>query len=259
MICVANSQFNTAFVSDSHLGSPDADAPALLEFLRTVQVKRLVIVGDFIDLRFIAANGVRQTDGLRWSDWLAVLPRFESVHYVLGNHDSSLEDLVGSQWGPVKLVKELVLDEGGKSTLVVHGHQVDALIRQDISGLRVDIACWFYYRLHALGRTLTRLGWLRRGALVRAIKLTSGPWQRYRRSFVHAVSELAASRGADRVICGHIHWPEIVSTGNGVIYANCGDWVEHNTALLLDDADVLQLATAPGKTSLSADRASVAS
>ena len=46
-----------------------------------------------------------------------------------------------------------------------------------------------------------------------------------------AVAYESARRGVDGVVCGHIHRPEI-SKMNGVIYCNCGDWVESCSALV---------------------------
>jgi len=45
------------------------------------------------------------------------------------------------------------------------------------------------------------------------------------------VSEEAAKRGVDGVVCGHIHKAEIRPMG-GVLYCNDGDWVESCTALV---------------------------
>ncbi len=44
------------------------------------------------------------------------------------------------------------------------------------------------------------------------------------------LSDLARAHGADGVICGHFHKPDLHSD-HGVAYANCGDWVENGTAL----------------------------
>ena len=49
--------------------------------------------------------------------------------------------------------------------------------------------------------------------------------------FEHAVARAATEAGADGVVCGHIHKPEL-RTFDGVRYANCGDWVESCTALV---------------------------
>lgn len=49
--------------------------------------------------------------------------------------------------------------------------------------------------------------------------------------FEHHVSEYTRRRGYDGVVCGHIHKPEI-RTLNGIVYYNCGDWVESFSALV---------------------------
>jgi UDP-2,3-diacylglucosamine pyrophosphatase LpxH len=46
-------------------------------------------------------------------------------------------------------------------------------------------------------------------------------------SVIHAVRQ----RGLDGVICGHIHSLALREVG-GLIYANCGDWVDSCTAIV---------------------------
>ena len=53
----------------------------------------------------------------------------------------------------------------------------------------------------------------------------------YIASFGDAIAEEARRRGADGVVCGHIHHAEIRDLG-GVLYCNSGDWVESCTALV---------------------------
>jgi UDP-2,3-diacylglucosamine pyrophosphatase LpxH len=50
-------------------------------------------------------------------------------------------------------------------------------------------------------------------------------------SFEDVVAQAAVERGADGVVCGHIHSAEIRQIG-GVTYYNDGDWVESCTALV---------------------------
>jgi UDP-2,3-diacylglucosamine pyrophosphatase LpxH len=50
-------------------------------------------------------------------------------------------------------------------------------------------------------------------------------------SFEDVVAQAAHERGADGVVCGHIHSAEIRQIG-GVTYYNDGDWVESCTALV---------------------------
>src|SRR5690606_27311211 len=49
-------------------------------------------------------------------------------------------------------------------------------------------------------------------------------------SFEETMAHMARERGADGVICGHIHHAEI-RTIEGIAYLNDGDWVESCTAL----------------------------
>jgi UDP-2,3-diacylglucosamine pyrophosphatase LpxH len=53
---------------------------------------------------------------------------------------------------------------------------------------------------------------------------------RARDRFEQRLSALARERGADGIVCGHFHKPAL-HRDHGVLYANCGDWVEHCSAL----------------------------
>jgi UDP-2,3-diacylglucosamine pyrophosphatase LpxH len=52
-------------------------------------------------------------------------------------------------------------------------------------------------------------------------------------SFEKTLADEARRRGADGVVCGHIHHAAIRDM-QGVTYMNCGDWVESCTALVED-------------------------
>jgi UDP-2,3-diacylglucosamine pyrophosphatase LpxH len=45
------------------------------------------------------------------------------------------------------------------------------------------------------------------------------------------LSTAAKHKGYDGVVCGHIHQAEMREI-NGIMYYNCGDWVESCTALV---------------------------
>jgi UDP-2,3-diacylglucosamine pyrophosphatase LpxH len=57
---------------------------------------------------------------------------------------------------------------------------------------------------------------------------------KYINAFEDTVSAAAIRKGADSVICGHIHKPEIrkiTIDGQSVNYLNSGDWVENLSSL----------------------------
>ena len=58
--------------------------------------------------------------------------------------------------------------------------------------------------------------------------------------FEQAVARETERRGVDGVVCGHIHHAEI-TTHNGVLYCNDGDWVESCTALVERHDGTLEL------------------
>ena len=62
----------------------------------------------------------------------------------------------------------------------------------------------------------------------------------YIASFGDAVAEEARRRGADGIVCGHIHHAEIRDL-DGILYCNSGDWVESCTALVEEFDGSLEL------------------
>ena len=58
--------------------------------------------------------------------------------------------------------------------------------------------------------------------------------------FEHAIATEAKRRGADGVVCGHIHHAadKLIE---GIRYINCGDWVESCTAIAEDHDGRLHL------------------
>ena len=64
----------------------------------------------------------------------------------------------------------------------------------------------------------------------------------YIRRFERVAAELARERGLDGIVCGHIHKPNL-RRFDGILYANDGDWVDHQTALGETADGLLQLLT----------------
>ncbi len=53
----------------------------------------------------------------------------------------------------------------------------------------------------------------------------------YLGAFEREITRLAAEHGACGVICGHVHHAAMHERG-GVLYINCGDWLESCTAVV---------------------------
>lgn len=225
----------TVFISDLHLGSPDARPRELAAFLDCLQTDTLYLVGDVLDLYWMRRRR------LRWSRdedrVVAALRRLAAggtrLVYVPGNHDADVRQFAGLLLPGVRIRRQHVhrlLD--GRRLWVTHGDQFDGQIHAG------PILTWlgeYAYRglmaVERLQRAWCHLRGQRPRSLAAWLKAQSTPAQRHIARFVAATTAEAARRGFDGVVCGHIHRPALRQVG-GVLYANDGDWVENLTALV---------------------------
>jgi hypothetical protein len=81
-------------------------------------------------------------------------------------------------------------------------------------------------------------------------------------SFIFDFEEFAVrharERGLDGVICGHIHWATIKQV-EGLLYANCGDWVDSCSAIVEHLDGRLELIEWDGRETLASLRETPAS
>jgi len=222
------------FVSDVHLGCCFSRAGELYEFLGRFEPDRLYLVGDIIDGWKLKRNFV-------WTDTasfvvrriLGMLRRGTLVHYATGNHDEFLRAFSPHAFGHMELADQFVHETlTGERLLVIHGDVFDQLTKH---------AAWVY----ALGdRAYTAA--LHLNAWMNATRRLLGytPWSfssmlkskvksavNFINDFERLVARSTRQAGCTGVVCGHIHVPAI-RTIDGVAYYNCGDWVEHCSALV---------------------------
>ena len=156
------------------------------------------------------------------------------VIFVPGNHDEVLREYVGTSFGDVGLVKELIhVAADGRRYAVLHGDEFDQVTRHHRwVAILGDVAHNLLVRLNAwlslARRTLGISGyWSLAGYAKRKVKGAVGFIYDFEDSVMHAVRE----RGLDGVICGHIHGAAMRDIG-GLIYINCGDWLDSCTAIV---------------------------
>src|SRR5260370_40203659 len=116
--------FDTVIISDLHLGSEISRAGDALEFLTSIQSRRLILLGDiFADLNF------RRLTKEHWKflGYIRKLsnPKHEvEVVWVEGNHDVGLTEVMSHLVG-IPVCQEYAWDYAGKRHLAIHGHQFD--------------------------------------------------------------------------------------------------------------------------------------
>ncbi len=227
-------QLRTVWISDLHLGTPGCQAEALLEFLREVECQTLYLVGDIIDgwqLRRSwywpqAHNDVVQKI-------LRKARKGTRVVFVPGNHDEFARRYAALNFGGVDVLEDCIhVTADGRRLWITHGDLFDGVIQcaRWLAYLG-DRAYEFTLKVNArFNRARARLG-LPYWSLSRYLKLKVKRAVSYVGDFEAAVAREAKKRGADGVVCGHIHHAEM-RTIDGVLYCNDGDWVESLTALV---------------------------
>jgi len=246
----AERRLRAVFISDVHLGAKHCHAAELADFLDGLRCERLYLVGDIVDLWWIAR---RRT---RWSGAHArVIEALHALHqrgtslvYVPGNHDRPFRKLCGLMVPGMRVRRRAVhVTADGRRLLVTHGDDYDNATQ--FGGLQEQLGDWIYYRILSCNRWLNlarrRLG-LRYWSLSAFVKRQSGAAERYIARFVQAGLDDAARRRLDGIVCGHIHRAGLIQR-DGLVYANDGDWVESLTALSEDADGVLRLLSHRGE------------
>lgn len=230
-------KYKTICISDTHLGSKDAQADLLNNFLKNNSSDNLFLIGDIIDGWKI------QQKKWRWKQShsnvirriLGMGKHGTEVIYITGNHDEFLRPFVANQFsaGNIKICNSYdYVDLKGKRWLLTHGDMFDGVTRLGnwvsfLGDKAYDWVLWlntkFNYVRHKLGFGYWSLSKYLKHKVKKAVGFVF--------EFEKTVTEYCRKRGYDGVICGHIHTPEIKEV-EGVMYMNDGDWVESCSALV---------------------------
>jgi UDP-2,3-diacylglucosamine pyrophosphatase LpxH len=239
------------FISDVHLGSKHCHAAELADFLNGLRCDRLYMVGDIIDLWWMASRPATWKEAHnRVVEALQSLRRAGTeIVYVPGNHDRPIRRFCGLVLPRMAIRRRTIhVTADGRRLLVVHGDDYDSATH--FGSLQEKVGDWLYYRLLTGNRLLNfvrqRYG-LRYWSLAEFLKRQSGAAERYIARFVQAGCEDAKRRGLDGIVCGHIHRAALFER-EGCVYANDGDWVESLTALAEDPDGTLRLLSHAGET-----------
>lgn len=231
-------------MSDFHLGSKHCHAEELANFLETLRCQQLYLVGDIIDLWWVACRRAR---------WGAAENRaIEALHalrragteiiYIPGNHDRPARRFCGLAL-PAMQVRRRAIHEtaDGRRLLVAHGDDYDA--QTQFGGMQERFGNWLYYRIltgNTLVNRLRRKLGLRYWSLAEFLKRRSHAAEHYIGRYRQSGLQDARRRGLDGIVCGHIHQAAL-SVHDALVYANDGDWVESLTAVAEDSDGTLRL------------------
>ena len=224
-----------AVISDVHLGTHSCNAKNLLNYLNSIEPRKLILNGDIIDiwqfnksyfpkshLKVVKKIMNMATDGVE-------------VYYITGNHDELLRKFAGSSIGNISILDKLVLELHGKKAWFFHGDVFDISIKN--AKWLAKLGNYGYrlltYKNRFINWCLQRCG-KERYSLSEKIKNDAKYSEKRIKNFEKIISDLAIDNGYDYVVCGHIHHPRIVYMENNygkTMYLNSGDWVANFTAL----------------------------
>jgi UDP-2,3-diacylglucosamine pyrophosphatase LpxH len=233
-------EYRTVFISDTHLGSRGSRSKELSTFLKHIRCERLYLVGDIIDLWVLKQRfhwPLMHNQVVRRI--LKQARRGTHVVYIPGNHDDSLRQYIGVDVGGVRVAKQAVhRTADGRSLLITHGDEFD-LVVQHSKALSL-VGAWAYEHLVAINRVVNSARAMFGYApwsFSRTLKLKVKGACTFISNFETALVGEARRRGLDGVVCGHVHQPALrmvpgTDKDKECLYANCGDWIEHPTALV---------------------------
>ncbi len=224
-------------ISDVHLGTYGCHAKELLQYLKSIQPKTLVLNGDIIDIWQFSKSYWPEAHTKVIRQILKFVTKGIPVYYLTGNHDELLRKFADFDLGSFKLLNKLLLNINGKKAWIFHGDVFDVTMQHSkwlakIGAVGYDtlilINSLTNWLLTTFGRSKMSFSAKIKGKFKDAVKFIN--------HFEQTAADLAIDKNYDFVICGHIHQAEIREikssvTDQTVIYLNSGDWVESLTAL----------------------------
>ncbi|MFZ9190127.1 MAG: UDP-2,3-diacylglucosamine diphosphatase [Schleiferiaceae bacterium] len=225
-------------LSDLHLGTFGCHARELLAYLKGIQPDVLILNGDIIDIWNFKKSYFPKSHFKVVKRLITMAQKGTEVYYITGNHDELLRRFADADLGRIHLRNSLVLPVGGVRTWFFHGDIFDASIQNarwlaKLGGWSYDLLIWVNRWLNVL---LERMG-REKYSLSKTIKDSVKKAVKYVGDFEVAAAEMAIRQGYGRVVCGHIHQPQMraIQVGDRAIdYLNSGDWIENLTALEWD-------------------------
>lgn len=222
-------------ISDVHLGTYGCRANELLNYLKTIEPKTLILNGDIIDIWQFNKRYFPKSHMGVIKQIFALLTAGTEVYYITGNHDEMLRKFKGFRLGNFRIENKLILNLEKEKAWIFHGDVFDVTMKHSkwlakLGGLGYDflivlntIINWFSERL-GYGRL----------SLSKKIKNSVKSALKFINDFEKTATDIAIENNFDYVICGHIHQPEIRQVENAkgkTTYLNSGDWIENLTAL----------------------------
>ncbi len=234
----------TLFLSDIHLGTASSKADEVVDFLKRIRCRKLILNGDIIDgwaLKRGSPWTPRHTRVIR-----RILKMNErhgtEVVYLRGNHDEILGRFLPLALGTIRIVREHIhTTADGRRYLIVHGDGFDSISTRHrwlawLGAVGYDFLLWIN-RAYNHWRAWRGKEYF---SLSKAVKARVKSAVCFIDRYEQLLQQLAKRHHCHGIVCGHIHTPEDKMVDD-VHYLNCGDWVESMSAVIEHDDGRLEL------------------
>lgn len=242
--------YRALFLSDLHLYSAGCRYRAINRFLKQKHFQYIYLLGDIVDLwrlnprRLVEVEPPvteedEESDGSEKSINIIrrLLKRCQfdgtRIVYLPGNHDAFFRNFDSLEIFGVRIQDTIVHRAAdGRRYLLFHGDRFDTVVHYHrwlafFSAAAYDWGIWLNRGIDHLRRLCGREPW----SLATYLKTHVDERLNYRIRFEEEVIAAGRAQRVDGVICGHNHIP-VLREEHGFVYANCGDWIEHTTALI---------------------------
>jgi len=220
------------FISDAHLGIQlkgcEEREKHLVSFLQEIRnsASHLFIVGDLFDFWIEYKHAIRPEYFSILHELKQLIDNGVSVSYLAGNHDFALGSFLKQTIGLNISPAHLDLTVQGKNIHLCHG---DGVLKSDVAYrfwrrvLRNPVNQMVYKLLHPnIGIPFATLF----SGSSRYFQLKK--YTKEKRMEYLSVAMSYLDKGADIIIMGHTHYPEIYDIG-GKTYCNVGEWMRQYT------------------------------
>ncbi|NCX95294.1 MAG: UDP-2,3-diacylglucosamine diphosphatase [Chitinophagia bacterium] len=232
---MAKREVDILILSDIHLGTLGCHAKELLQYLKTIKPKLVVLNGDIVDIWQFRKRYWPVTHMMVIKHLISLITKRVPVYYIPGNHDELLRKFKGFSLGTLKITNKLSLKVNDQRVWIFHGDVFDVVMQN--SRWLAKLGALGYDLLILINRMVNFFS-MKMGqgkvSLSKAVKNSVKKAVKHVNNFEDTVCQIAIDNDFDYVVCGHIHTPVIKENTIGeakVIYMNSGDWIENLTAL----------------------------
>lgn len=222
-------------ISDIHLGTYGCHAKELLNYLKSIKPKQVILNGDIIDIWQFKKRYWPKAHMKVIKYLIGWITQGVPIYYITGNHDEMLRKFVGFKLNKFEIVNKIVLKLNRKKAWLFHGDVFDVTMQH--SKWLTKLGAIGYDILILINSVVNKISeFFGKGkiSLSKKIKDSVKSAVKYINNFEETAAGIAIENKYDFVVCGHIHQPKMREYSNAkgkVMYLNSGDWIENLTAL----------------------------